>query len=368
MTGLVRACHDSGLARCAVVSFDGWRPRLDAGGVAEPAIEERRHGAPVLRLDRPSQLSAIESFARAFGAERIQVHDALLWEAGSELAQSLGATPVYTAHVLQAELQRLRGLDRETLAGAAEARAFREAEEVFAPSRFVERTLLTSAAPPRAVVFASLGVDDCAAARASVERREAMSAGPVATVATPPTLLVAGRFADVNGTRELCELLPELLATEPALRVVIAGGIPENAKGERRWRRRLAASLDALPLSEHARVELCGWLAADALAERYRAATLLLAPGWIETFGLSVAEAQLHGVPVITCCGSAGEERVDDGVTGLLCPPRDPAALLAAVRRLLAEPALARRLGLAAARKVREELLWPLVLRGHIQR
>lgn len=63
-----------------------------------------------------------------------------------------------------------------------------------------------------------------------------------------------------------------------------------------------------------------------------------------EGFGLAVAEAMAVGVPVVaTCCGGP-EDLIEDGVTGLLAPREDPAALAGQVRRLLADPALAARL------------------------
>jgi glycosyltransferase involved in cell wall biosynthesis len=43
---------------------------------------------------------------------------------------------------------------------------------------------------------------------------------------------------------------------------------------------------------------------------------------------------------------------VDDGRTGLLVPPADPLSLAAAVKRLLSEPGLGRRLARAAGEKV----------------
>jgi glycosyltransferase involved in cell wall biosynthesis len=367
VTELVRACHGSKAARCAVISFDGWRPHA-AGPGSELALEEQREGAPVLRLDRPAQLPALEPFARSFTPQLIVVHDAMLWDAGQTLAQTLATPVVYTAHVLHAEMARLRGLERETLAGQAEARALGQADAVFAPSRFVERALLAGSVSPRSVACTPLGLDDSAEARASVARRQAEAlARPTkpGPGMPPPQLLVAGRFADVNGTAEVCELLPELLSAEPELQVFIAGGIPESPKRERRWRRRFAAALDPLDSEARQRVELCGWLDGAQLAQRYAAATLLLAPSWIETFGLSIAEAQLFGVPVITCGGSATDERVVDGETGLLCALRAPAELRTAIARLLGDPSFARRLGLEAAERASRDS-WSAVLPEHL--
>jgi glycosyltransferase involved in cell wall biosynthesis len=52
----------------------------------------------------------------------------------------------------------------------------------------------------------------------------------------------------------------------------------------------------------------------------------------------------LAGKPVIATRAGGVLEIIEDGVTGLLAPPGDVAALEAAIRRLLAEPELAKRL------------------------
>jgi glycosyltransferase involved in cell wall biosynthesis len=69
--------------------------------------------------------------------------------------------------------------------------------------------------------------------------------------------------------------------------VVLAGGVPENPRAERRWARRLAGA-------EHV-----GWLARDALADLFARAALVLSPSRLETCGLTLLEALAAGVPVV---------------------------------------------------------------------
>lgn len=76
---------------------------------------------------------------------------------------------------------------------------------------------------------------------------------------------------------------------------------------------------------------------------------------------LQVAAA--FGVPVVASRVGATPEVIRDGETGLLVPPEDPAALAAALDRLLGDPALARRLGAAAAEDARTRLAWRHVAR-----
>jgi glycosyltransferase involved in cell wall biosynthesis len=65
-------------------------------------------------------------------------------------------------------------------------------------------------------------------------------------------------------------------------------------------------------------------------------------------------EAQALGLACVSTNVSAIPEVIEDGKTGLLVPQRDPAALAAALERLIGEPALRTRIGTAAAAAVRE--------------
>jgi type III pantothenate kinase len=65
-----------------------------------------------------------------------------------------------------------------------------------------------------------------------------------------------------------------------------------------------------------------------------------------------------YGRPVVASAVGGLLDAVEDGVTGLLVPPRDPAALRTALMRLLEDPDLRGRLGRAAREKARRELSW----------
>jgi len=73
-----------------------------------------------------------------------------------------------------------------------------------------------------------------------------------------------------------------------------------------------------------------------------------------------VIEAMRAGVPVVAADTGGVSTTVTDGVTGLLVPPGDPGALAAALRRLLADEALARRLA-DAARRRSHDYSWPVL-------
>jgi phosphatidyl-myo-inositol dimannoside synthase len=82
------------------------------------------------------------------------------------------------------------------------------------------------------------------------------------------------------------------------------------------------------------------------------------APG--EGFGLVYLEANAHGKPVLAGNVAGALDAVIDGVTGLLVDPTDPVAVAGALRRLLLDPHLARRLGRRGAERARE-FAWPAI-------
>lgn len=77
-------------------------------------------------------------------------------------------------------------------------------------------------------------------------------------------------------------------------------------------------------------------------------------PSHEEPFGLVVTEAMAMRRPVVSCRSGAIPEIVEDGVDGVLVPPRDPRALAEAIIGLLEDPERSRRMGEAARRKVTE--------------
>jgi glycosyltransferase involved in cell wall biosynthesis len=77
------------------------------------------------------------------------------------------------------------------------------------------------------------------------------------------------------------------------------------------------------------------------------AADVFVLPSRHEGMPLALLEAMDAGLPVVATRVPGCTEVVVDGVTGLLVPPGNPPALAAAIARLLADPALRRRMGRA---------------------
>ncbi|HWB42603.1 MAG TPA: glycosyltransferase family 4 protein [Gemmatimonadales bacterium] len=115
------------------------------------------------------------------------------------------------------------------------------------------------------------------------------------------------------------------------------GFAPDVESAVRAWVRR--QGLDAT-------VHLVGTV--DRVEQVLRRSDVLAFPSHLNGPGRAVFEAGVHGIPSIVALKDRVEDVVEDGVTGLIVPPRDPRSLADAVLRLADDPDLRRRLGVAA--------------------
>jgi glycosyltransferase involved in cell wall biosynthesis len=81
-------------------------------------------------------------------------------------------------------------------------------------------------------------------------------------------------------------------------------------------------------------------------------------PSYFESFGLSIAEAQAAGLPVVAYAAGSVPEVVRDGHTGWLAPARDIRALAERIGAALADPAEAARRGAAGRERAAAEFDW----------
>ncbi len=119
---------------------------------------------------------------------------------------------------------------------------------------------------------------------------------------------------------------------------------------------RLAGELGVL---EH--VRFIGKRQANKLCDYYSAGDVVVTTPWYEPFGLTPLEAMACGRPVIGSAVGGITFTIKDGETGLLVPPRDPAALAAGLQRLLSQPELSIQMGAAARKRVEREFTWSIV-------
>lgn len=145
----------------------------------------------------------------------------------------------------------------------------------------------------------------------------------------PPHVLFVGRLSEEKGVAELLE------ATRELPRVVVGDGP---------LRDRVPGALGFVPPRE--------------LGPYYERAAVVACPSHREGYGVVAREAMAYGRPVVATAVGGLLDAVEDGVTGLLVPPRDSEALRTAILRLLSDPALRRRLGAAARAEAEERLTW----------
>ena len=145
-------------------------------------------------------------------------------------------------------------------------------------------------------------------------------------------ILFVGRLTKQKGVEHLVRALA-LTRSQPSLDIV-----GEGDEGERL--RTLAGELGVAD-----RIRWHGVQAPRQLAEYYRAAAAVVVPSIDEGLGLVAVEAQLCETPVIASDSGGLPDVVQDERTGRLVPPADPAALAAAIDRVLGSPEEARALG-----------------------
>jgi glycosyltransferase involved in cell wall biosynthesis len=108
-------------------------------------------------------------------------------------------------------------------------------------------------------------------------------------------------------------------------------------------------------------------LSTDELVRQYSTARAAVVPSFFEGFGFPASEAMACGLPVIANAAGALPEVVgSDGSAGILVPPRDPAAMAAAIRTVLDEPGRAERMGAAARARVERLFQWDQAAAGLI--
>jgi glycosyltransferase involved in cell wall biosynthesis len=150
-----------------------------------------------------------------------------------------------------------------------------------------------------------------------------------------PVLFTLAYLRAPKGHRFVLEALPALRRQYPGIRYRVAGGGTERG--------RLEALSSRLGLADC--VEFLGELPNAEALRQLAQADIFVMPSWDEAFGIAYLEAMALGKPVVGTSGEGISDLIAREQTGLLVPPRDSAAVTAAIRALLADPAAARAMG-----------------------
>jgi mannosyltransferase len=155
-----------------------------------------------------------------------------------------------------------------------------------------------------------------------------------------------GRVRPQKGSDLAVEAMIRLAPSYPEATLVLTGLIaPQHAAFASRLKARVAAA------GLERRILFLGEQPSDAMPGWFRRVSLYVAPMRHEGFGLTPLEAMASGTAVVATRTGAAPLLVADGETGVLIPPDDLEALVAAIEPFLADPQRAERMGRAGLRK-----------------
>jgi glycosyltransferase involved in cell wall biosynthesis len=183
--------------------------------------------------------------------------------------------------------------------------------------------------PPHRIDLVPHGVSDRFLAKPAVESRGA-------------GVLFCGTWDHVKGVSDLVAAWTMLHDSGSQVPLTVLGpGIPP------------AAVQQAFPERVRPLVTVIERAPEDRVVEEYQRHDALVFTSTYEGFGLVVLEALSQGLAVIATPVGCAADLVADGVTGIRIPPRDPQAIVRAVRAVMTDAALRDRLGAAGAAAVR---------------
>lgn len=242
----------------------------------------------------------------------------------------------------------LRVMSRRSLSRYLDGRPKLQALERFLHQRMhgalgnasaVAGELIAEGAPPERVRVIRNGVKAPPTgpeARAAARARLGVEEGRFA-------LLVVANLIPLKGHLDLVDALSRVNERLPPSWVLLLAGRDDGHGAVILERAR------ALGLAD--RIRLLG-SRSDA-PDLFAGADLVVLPSHEEGFSNALIEALGAGAPIIATDVGGAREAIEDGVSGVIVPPRDPAALAAAIAALAAAPESRAALGAAAAARMR---------------
>ena len=226
--------------------------------------------------------------------------------------------------------------------------------------RIREEVLRTGLAPERVVCVRSAVEVERWAVPCDRARWEGMLAaispppGPEGAPGPSPLLGVAAQLIERKGHRDLIAALPAVVGAFPGIRVVFFGRGPLEGA--------LRSEVERVGLGS--RVLFAGFV--QGLEGLLPCLDVLVHPAHAEGLGVILLQASAAGVPIVAARGGGIPEVVRDGVNGLLVPPGQPAALGAALLRLLGDRELANRLSEGGRSLSRSEFSVDSMVEGNL--
>ncbi|MBD3345982.1 MAG: glycosyltransferase [Chitinivibrionales bacterium] len=170
-------------------------------------------------------------------------------------------------------------------------------------------------------------------------------------------LLTLARIVERKGCDTVIEALPEIVRKYPDTTYIVAGS------GERNYLKRLHEQTQRLKMENH--VFFTGFVNDEDLPALYSYSTLnvmmsrdVMDDGDSEGFGITFLEANACECPVVGSTAGGIPDAVEEGVSGFLLPPQNPAALSATIISLFDNPEKLERTGKASRKRVEENFTW----------
>jgi glycosyltransferase involved in cell wall biosynthesis len=223
-----------------------------------------------------------------------------------------------------------------------ELREYAMADQVFIPSRFVERTFAQEGYIAKRLFLNGLGVD-------------VRSFSPGTKTDGVFRVVFAGSLGVRKGIHHLVAAFRK--ANIPNSELLLVGGA--------------APETDRLIGAPDPRIRLIGHVPQNELLGHYRQASVFALASIEDGFGMVLAQALACGLPIVSTANTGGEDLLrQDGpgreitphvweyASGVVVPPGDSAALAGALQGLAADPVRCARMRQAAVALARRDLSW----------
>lgn len=165
-----------------------------------------------------------------------------------------------------------------------------------------------------------------------------------------PHLVVTRNLEAIYGIDMAIRAFARIRQSFATAQLTIAGSGPDQA--------RLQALVCEIGLDSS--VRFSGRIDNADIPRLYASATCLINPSTVDNMPISILEAFACGVPVVSTCAGGIPDMLKDGVSGLLVPVGDDAAMAEKVLCILQSPALAEQLRQAGLEEA-QKYSWPQV-------
>ena len=318
---------------------------------------------PAEVMPKEQLLPFMDAFARAMrafltrdGCDLVHANFFMSGLVGTEIARVFDVPLVVTFHALG----KVRRLHQQAADGfpdarfAIEERIVAEADRIIAECPEDEAHLLTLYnADPARLRLVPCGFDPAEfGPQEKAEARAKLGLHP-----HRPIALQLGRMVPRKGIDIAIEGLGHVRRSGIGAQLLVVGGMsPEPDPAQDPELARLMRVAQKAGVDDA--VVFTGSRGRAALATYFAAADVFVTAPWYEPFGITPLEAMACARPVVAADVGGLRYTVDDGITGLRVPPRDPEALGAAMGSLLADPVRAEAMGRAGLARVRERFTW----------